>query len=148
MQPSRLIPFSLLLVALAGCQSREVVHYTSPEIRGRVLDAGTHQPIANVHVWRAVANNNFETFDPPKGGQLLIQSAPGLTDAGGRFVLESKSVFALFWSPGWWGVPVTYQHSGYQLFQTNYTAANVISNTSDGPPVVDAGDVLLKPAVR
>jgi hypothetical protein len=115
---------------------------------GRVLDAGTHKPLAGVHVRRPAPNNNFETFDPPKGGQLLMRPAPVLTDADGRFFLGSKSVFAPFRGPGWWSVPVTLQHSGYQTFQTNYTAASVITNAPAGPPVVDAGDILLRPSAR
>jgi hypothetical protein len=148
MRPSRLIPIAVLLAVLAGCQSRQVVHYTSPEIFGRVLDAHTHQPIANVHVRRVVSQSGFPTFDAPKGGQLLIQPPPVLTDAGGQFELASQSVFALFWSPGWWGVPVTFEHYGYETLQTNYTAVDVVSNTAAGPPVVNAGDVLLQPAAR
>jgi hypothetical protein len=135
----------LLLMAVAGCQSGDYNHYTAPEVTGRVLAADTHQPLANVHVLRGGANNNFEPFGPPKGGQLLIQPAVVLTDAAGRFVLESKSVFALFRRAGWWSAPVTYQLTGYESFSTNYTASNVISNTAAGPPVVAAGDVLLQP---
>ncbi len=147
MQLSKRILFPLLLLVLVGCQSN-YNHYTSPEVTGRVLAADTHQPIANVRVVRGAPGGNFEPFGPPKGGQLIIQPAPVLTDADGRFVLESISTFALFRNPGWWSVPVTYQHAGYEMFQTNYTASNIISNTSAGPPVVDAGEVLLKPEAK
>jgi hypothetical protein len=142
------IPLSLLLVALSGCQSGNYNHYIAPEVTGRVLSAGTHQPIANVRVIRTGENNNLEPFGPPKGGMLLIQPAPVMTDADGRFLLESKSVFALFRNAGWWTAPVTCQHTGYETFSTNYTASNVISNTAAGAPVVDAGDILLKPSAR
>jgi hypothetical protein len=144
----RLITSSLLLVALSGCQSGNYNHYTAPEVTGRVLSADTHQPIANVRVFRSGENNNFEPFGPPKGGTLIIQPAPVMTDADGRFLLESKSVFALFRNAGWWTAPVTCQHAGYETFSTNYTASNVISNTPTGAPVVDAGDILLQPAPR
>jgi hypothetical protein len=145
---SKFITQSLLIVALTGCQSDNYNHYTAPEITGRVLAAGTHQPLTNVHVLRGGPKGNFEPFGPPNGGKLLIQPAPVFTDADGRFLLESKSVFALFRSAGWWSAPVTYQRAGYESFSTNYTAANVVSNTSVGPPVVDAGDVLLKPEAK
>jgi hypothetical protein len=144
----KLTTFSLLVLVLAGCQSGDYNHYTSPEVTGRVLAEDTHQPIAHVRVHRSSANNNFEPFGPPKGGELLIRPAPALTDDHGRFVLDSKSVLALFRHPGWWTVPVTFQHSGYQTFQTNYTASSLVTNTSAGPPIVDAGDVLLQPMAR
>ena len=148
MQLTKLITLLLSLVALAGCQSGGAVHYTAPEVTGRVLAADTHQPLANVHVLRGEPGGNFEPFGPPKGGQQIIQPAPVLTDAEGRFLLESKSVFALFRDAGWWSTPVTYQLAGFESFSTNYTAANVTRHTSTGAPVVDAGDVLLQPAAQ
>ena len=129
---------------LSGCQSGKVIHYTSPEITGRVLAADTHQPLVNATVQLGDANP-FEAFGPPKGGQLLLQTGVVRTDADGRFVLASKSVFAVFRQPGWWSVPVTFSHSGYEMFQTNYTGTNVTGHSDAGAPVVNAGDVLLKP---
>ena len=148
MQLTKLITLLLSLIALSGCQSGGAVHYTAPEVTGRVLAADTHQPLANVHVLRGQPGSNFEPFGPPNGGKLIIQPAPVLTDADGRFLLESKSVFALFRSAGWWSAPVTYQHNGYESFFTNYTSADVTSHTSAGAPVVDAGDISLQPLPR
>ena len=145
MEYSRFIAPALLIAAVAGCQSGDYNHYTAPEVTGRVLAADTHQPLANVRVLRADPGSHFEPFGPPKGGQLLIQPAVVRTDADGRFVLESRSVFALFRNAGWWSAPVTYQRNGYETFSTNYTASNVISNAPASPPVVDAGEVLLQP---
>ncbi len=135
----------LLAAALAGCQSGGVTYYVAPEVTGRVLAADTHQPLANATVRRGSQGRGFESFGPPKGGQLLIETGVERTDADGRFVLESKSVFALFRSPGWWSAPVTVSHSGYESFSTNYTGDNVTSHTAAGAPVVDAGDILLLP---
>ena len=131
---SRETTLSLLLVALCGCQSGDYNHYTAPEVTGRVLAADTHQPIANARVIRAVGNNNADPFSPPKGATLLMQPVPVMTDAHGRFLLESKSVFALFRNAGWWTAPVTYQHAGYETFSTNYTASNVTTNTHPQAP--------------
>ncbi len=58
MQRLKLTPVLLLLMAaLAGCQSREVIHYTSPEVTGRVLAADTHQPLSGVSVQRVAPAN-------------------------------------------------------------------------------------------
>jgi hypothetical protein len=148
MRNPKLTAFSLLLLVVAGCQSGGVTHYISPEVTGRVLAADTHQPLSNATVQRDGAGQGFEPFGPPKGGQLLIESSGVRTDADGRFVLQSKSVFALFRSPGWWSVTVAYSHSGYETFSTNYTGDNVTTNSAAGAPVVDAGDVLLHPPAK
>ena len=138
----------LLSASLAGCQSGGVTYYVAPEVTGRVLAADTHQPLANATVQRGGADQSFEPFGPPKGGQILIQTGAARTDAAGKFILESKSVFALFRQPGWWSVQVTCSHSGYDSFQTNYTGTNVTSHSAAGAPVVDAGDILLPPLPR
>jgi hypothetical protein len=150
MQRLKLITVPLLMAALAGCQSREVIHYTSPEVTGRVLAADTHQPLSGVSVQRVAQQTfgSYWSFGSPKGGTLLMEPIGAHTDADGRFVLNSKSVFAIFMQPGWYSVPVIFSHSGYESFQTNYTASNVISNTPAGAPVVDTGDVLLQPEVK
>jgi hypothetical protein len=144
----RLTTLSLLLVVLSGCQSEKFTHYTSPEVTGRVLAADTHQPIANATVQCAGSGQNFEPFGSPKGGQLLMQTGDARTDADGKFVLDGKSVFALFRQPGWWTALVTFSHSGYESFSTNYTGSNVTSHSGAGMPVVDAGDILLQPVAR
>ena len=77
-----------------------------------------------------------------------MQPVGARTDADGKFVLESKSVFTLFSQPGWWSVSVAYSHSGYESFSTNYTGSNVTSHSDAGMPVVDAGDILLQPVAR
>jgi hypothetical protein len=138
----------LLAASLAGCESGGVTHYVSPEVTGRVLAADTHQPLAGATVERSGSDQGYGPFGPPKGGQLLIETSGVRTDADGRFVLQSKSVFALFRSPGWWSVPVTFSYSGYETFSTNYTGANATTNAANGAPVVDTGDVLLSPVMK
>lgn len=142
------ILISLVSFVLAGCQSGGPTHYTAPEVTGRVLAADTHQPLANVRVQCGGPGQSFGPFGPPKGGQLLIEKAVVRTDADGRFVSPAKTVFALFRQPGWWSVPVAFSRSGYETFQTNYTGSNVTSHSSGGVPVVDAGDIFLKPAAK
>jgi hypothetical protein len=131
-------------IALTGCQSGRFTHYTAPEVAGRVLAADTHQPLANARVRRVGSNQNFEPFGPPKGGQLLMQTGVARTDAEGKFILDGKSVFAIFRQPGWWSVPITFSHSGYETFQTNYTGTNVTSHSAVGAPAINAGDILLQ----
>jgi len=137
-----------LLVTLNGCQSGKFTHCVSPQVTGRVLAADTREPLAHASVQRGGTNPNFGAFGPPKGGQRLMQPGAARTDADGRFVLDSKSVLAVFRPTGWVSVPVTYSHSGYETFRTNYTGANDVSHTDAGVPVVNAGDVLLQPLAK
>jgi len=146
----KLSTLSLLLAVVSGCQSGKLTHYTSPEVTGRVLAADTHQPLAHADVQRVEPETFAEywSFGSPKGGTLLMEPVGARTDADGRFVLNSKSVIALFMQPGWSAVSVNYSHAGYESFQTNYTGTNITSQTSAGVPVVDVGDVLLQPVVQ
>jgi hypothetical protein len=139
--------FTALLILLTGCQSGGFSHCVSPQISGRVLAADTHQPLAGASVSR-ITPQVFPNNDPPKGGQVLMQKSGVQTDAEGRFVLASEHVFAIFRQPGWWSVPVNFSCAGYESFQKNYTGTNVTSRSEAGVPVVDAGDVLLKPLAR
>jgi hypothetical protein len=147
MQLPKFTTLSLLLIALTGCKSEKLTHYTSPEVTGRVLAADTHQPLAHAEVQRIAPETfaSYWSFGSPKGGTTLMQPIGARTDAEGRFRLNSKSVFALFMKPGWSSVSVNYSHAGYESFQTNYTGTNITSHTDAGVPVVDVGDVLLQP---
>jgi hypothetical protein len=150
MQLPKLSTLSLLLAVVSGCQSGRLTHYTSPEVTGRVLAADTHQPLAHADVQRVEPETFAEywSFGSPKGGTILMEPVGARTDADGRFVLNSKSVVALFLQPGWSAVSVNYSHAGYESFQTNYSGTNITSQTAAGVPVVDVGDVLLQPAVQ
>ncbi len=141
------IVLAFILMLLAGCESGEFSHCVSPQISGRVLAADTHQPLAGANVAR-VTPPRAETFGPPKGGQVLMEKSGVRTDADGRFVLDGERVIAFFRQPGWWSTPVNFSCAGYQPFQKNYSATNVTSHSSSDMPMIDAGDVLLKPLAK
>jgi hypothetical protein len=145
---SKFVAFLVAAIIFAGCASGNFTHYTSPEITGRVLAADTHLPLADVRVQRPGPTDVFAPFGPPKGGTMLMQPAPVYTDAEGRFALSSQSIFSVFRGAGWWSAPVMYERSGYETYSTNYTAGNVTTNSAAGAPIVDAGDVLLEPAIK
>jgi len=135
----------LLTVALAGCQSGKFSHYISPRVTGRVLAADTHQPLPDATVRRVVPYPADGEDTAPKGGQLLTRSSGVRTDADGRFVLDGERDIALFHHPAWWSVTLSFTADGYRFYQTNYSVANLSGHSPDGEPLVNAGDILLKP---
>lgn len=126
-----------------GCQSPS--QYTSPRVTGRVLDEQTRQPIKDVQVSR-VSGNRAE-MDPPKGAERLDQTPFVVTGAGGEFALGSVRDLAFIRRMQWYSVTLSFSHRGYQRLVTSYSRSNS-TNTSAGEPLVEAGDVLLKPLAR
>lgn len=153
MNASRILTVPLLfVVALAGCKSGTGADYSFPQVRGRVIAADTHQPLAGVKVRRGALDQDqskySDSLGPSKGAQMIEQVPAVRTDAAGRFVLDSERELTLFSHAGWYSVTVSFERTGYLLFETNYSVANISSHTTAGAPVVNAGDILLNPAPR
>jgi hypothetical protein len=131
----------LLATALTGCKSVLVSTYISPRVTGRVVAADTRQPIANVQVKRVntAASRNYD--DPAKGGQRLDMSGTW-TDKQGTFVLDAEKDLTLIRKQVWYSVTVAFQRTGYLTLRTNFTVTQS-TNTPNGTPVVEAGDILL-----
>jgi hypothetical protein len=149
--PGELFACALAASLLTGCQSSPVLttEYISPRVTGRVLDATTHQPVANVRVRKILHENQVldATVDqPPKGGQALqdMQSVTTRTDRNGNFTLECQRNMSVIRHGGWSSVTLGFQHTDYARFTTNFmlTAATL---TPDGGPLVVTGDILLRP---
>ncbi len=122
--------------------------FTAPRVTGRVLDAQTRAPLADVKVMNAKQAASLRTGMPPKGGELLMVKAPARTDSEGKFTLETERVLTPFRGAGWYSVQLLFERSGYERFRTNYSRLNVGTNTPPGAPLVDAGDILLQPAKK
>ena len=138
----------LATIALAGCKSVSVSTYISPRVTGRVIAADTRQPIANVKVKRVNPTADQNYGDPAKGGQKMESAGGVRTDQQGRFTLEAERDLTLFQQQVWFSVMVSFQRDGYQTLRTNFTAASATTNAPNGAPVVNAGDILLRPASR
>jgi hypothetical protein len=139
----------LLACVLAGCQSSPVLssQYISPRVEGRVLDAATHQPIANVSI-RRLAPSHTELANSPASGARSLDRGPLIrTDRDGRFDLDSERDLTLLRQSGWYGVTLAFTHKGYERFVTNYTLANAVVSPG-GEPIVKAGSVLLQPVTN
>jgi hypothetical protein len=135
----------LAAIALTGCKSVSVSTYISPRVTGRVVAADTRQPIANVKVKRVNPTTGQHYDDPAKGGQKMESAGGVRTDQQGRFILESERDLTLFQQQVWFSVTVSFQRDGYLTLRTNFTAASATTNASDGAPVINAGDILLRP---
>ena len=138
----------LLLVALAltGCKS--VSTYISPRVTGRVLAADTRQPIAQVTVKRVSPTADQNYGDPAKGGRKMESAGGVRTDQQGRFILDAERDLTLFQQQVWFSVTVSFQREGYLTLRTNFTAASATTNAPNGAPVINAGDILLRPASK
>jgi hypothetical protein len=137
--------FALVLfgVAAVGCKSSTLSRYVSPRITGRIVDAGTQEPIQGVKVWRLNKNANRPPVDPPKGGQWMQQAPPFvMSDRDGQFSLESVRALAPFAHVYWNAGTISLEHPGYRPFSTNYTPAQA-TNTNKGEPLVDFGAIPL-----
>ena len=51
-----------------------------------------------------------------------------------------------FGGSGWFSVRLLFERAGYERFFTNYSALNLRTNTWQGEPALDTGDILLPPA--
>jgi hypothetical protein len=130
----------ILVLAWTGCHSPS--QYSSPRVTGRVLNEQTQQPIQAVQVRRSA--DKPTSHEAPKGAQLLVQTPSVLTEADGSFALESQQALAFLWRIRWYSVTVSFTHSGYEPLTRTFTLANS-TNSPNGEPLVEAGDVLLKP---
>ncbi len=128
---------------MAGCKSSGS-EYIAPRVEGRVLDAQTHLPIERVAVQRlSPGEQDRNDFALKKGAESIVQSFPTYTDRNGRFVIDSEKALVLFAQMNWFSVDISFEHSGYEGFVTNYTLFTT-TNTPSGEPLVDTGDILLQ----
>jgi hypothetical protein len=141
---NRQLALLLFAVALAGCQSAGS-WYSSPRVTGQVLAADTRQPLPNATVRRVVPYPTDGEGTPPKGSMLQMRPSGMRVDADGRFVVEATRVVTFFRRGGWHSVTVAVECSGYESFQTNYSAAVFKERSPEGVPLVNAGDILLQP---
>jgi len=133
--------------ALAGCKSASPSKYISPRVEGRVLDAQSHQPIGGVTVRRINPGAEVATGEVRKGAEAMAQTPDVRTGKDGAFTLASDRSLQLFGRSGWYSVTISFKHSGYASFTTNYTPANA-TPTAGREPLVKAGDILLVPLSR
>ena len=133
----------LLLLIGSGCQSVGFFDRAMPKISGRVLAGDTGRPLAGVTVLRLqpgqIAGN------PAKGAELLLRGRPEITGADGCFVMAGREYVSFFNRAGGWSVRLAFQAEHYAPFTTNYTMTGSASNSLPGEPLVQAGDILMKP---
>jgi len=140
----RVSALCLAVLALVGCQSRPLSPFVSPRVTGRVLAADTRQPVADVKVISGGQTEDVNRTVPPRGGKLLMATPAVRTDRDGRFILDSQRVLTPFSVSGWFSVQLLFERAGYESFQTNYSYLNLSTNTWNGVPVLDAGNILLQ----
>lgn len=132
----------LAVGAATGCKSSGS-EYISPRVEGRVLDSQTHQPIERVRVSRLSPSSQSSDNFMRKGAQRLEEPMPEYTSKTGYFVIDSERALVFFNQVNWFSVDLSFEHSGYDRFVTNYTLFNA-TNMPSGEPVIRTGDILLQ----
>ena len=127
----------------AGCNSFSPGSTATPSVIGRVLAADTHEPLAGVRVSRVVPGQ--DTGETPKGAQLLAQGQPAVTDANGNFTVSGREFVTFFRRASSSTERLAFQAPGYALLQTNFPTARFTNQADVAAPVIDVGDVWLKP---
>ncbi len=136
--------FALLLaIGVASCKMPTLGPYTSPAVAGRVLRADTQQPLAGVRVTRGARAP--EIGSRPKGAELLQQPYAAHTGRDGRFHFLSERALTVFRPSGWQFVTLSFSYPGYQTVRTNLSILSAGTNTPNGEPLIQTGDVLLRP---
>ena len=75
----------------------------------------------------------------------MMEQAPAVrTAADGTFMLECVRTLAVFRKIGWYDVKISFEHPGFERFTATYTLAQA-TNTPEGVPVVNTGEVALEP---
>ena len=145
---NRPLTLCLAAVALAGCESMPFSPFTSPRVTGRVLAADTGRPLADVTVQSGARRDGSRGAIPPKGGELLMAKAPVRTDQDGRFTLDTERVLTPFRGARWFSVQLYFQRAGYERFRTNYSTLNLSTNSPNGEPLLNAGEIRLHPVTK
>ncbi len=129
---------------IVGCQSNSPSHYISPQVTGRVLDAQTHQPVADVKVTRVSSGESLQDMETPRGGKAMEKAPAVRTGTDGSYVLDSERALSFFQKSGWYSVTLSFEHPHYERFLTTYTITDATLSPG-GEPWVKAKDVLLFP---
>jgi hypothetical protein len=135
------------LCALLGCKTASPVRIVSPKVTGQVVNARTHEPVANVKVQRQTAASSHRLMDPPKGGELMKQPPVVRTDADGNFTLAAERDLTVFRSATWFSVTLVFEHPRYERYVGKFTVGQS-TNSVSGDPLVRTGEIKLAPKTR
>ncbi len=145
---NRLFVLGFAALIVVGCKSHSLSRTGSPRVMGLVLASDTGRPLANVKVNRWEQPEDANRTVPRRGGERLMAPASVRTDPEGRYFLEKERVLTPFRSSDWFSVQLSFEHPGYERYVTNYSYLNLGTNSWKGEPVLDAGKILLQPALN
>ena len=134
----------LLGCVLTGCQTGSSAAYIAPRVTGRVVDAQTSQPVADVKIRRVTPEQEMDPTAPMHGGQVIEQTPAVYSKADGTFVLDSVRDLTPFRRAGWYGVKISFENRNYVRRVIEYTLGDS-TNAPSGEPLVLAGEVQLTP---
>jgi hypothetical protein len=109
------------------------------------VDEETQRPIKGVQVRRT--SDAPRQMDPPKGGERMMQDPTVFTGDDGTFTLQSQRDLSFLRRLEWFSVSLSFNHPDYDPLKKTFSSTSS-TNQSPGEPLLQTGDVLLKPRTR
>ena len=139
--------FWMLMGAMvfAGCQGRKD-SYLAPAMVGRVVDAGSGQPLDDAHLKRHLGKPAQNDPWAEKGAQRLKTERMVDTDALGRFTVPpEKGRFLLAYPPPVYDLTLVIRRDRYLTLTTNIDLIKIRPFETNGVLTVVVGDLPLQP---
>lgn len=141
----RFLVFVGLSVCVLGCSSNDKTlgKYTSPRIKGRVVDAKTGVPLERVIVHRNPSSKNSSPADRPHGAQAQSSREVAYSDKNGQYSFPSKKTLSIGGDKTWSGLQLRFVRSDYITLTTNFV--NKGDSRTNGVPFLELGEIELRP---
>lgn len=131
---------------MTGCDSLRGPHqqYTAPAVTGRVVEAGTGQPIAGARVERLLGSQRTSDPTPRHGGSQMMNPPPTLTEEDGRFSIPAeRGAYLVAEHSMFFAFTLLVQHPRHLTCRKDVDLLKTKPVQTGKGPLVDVGDIAL-----